>query len=633
MKRIILAVLVLIFLIPSAWATPENFAAQAGQTVIPVDISARGMPLADLLALLSRQSGINIAAVPEVADLKVDLLIAAGDTLDAVLATLGKNYQLTFRFNAKQNAVIVFKAPYYAGYARQWLMPPAGGMAKADLAAALQAGAGAAPALPGVFPSTGPSDFNTEEYKRIYDNNFQEVLSSPVSTFSIDVDTASYSNVRRFINSGRLPPPDAVRTEEMINYFSYDYPQPQAADGHPFSVTAEVGACPWQPGHQLVMIGLQGKSLPKEELPPANLVFLIDVSGSMAEPNKLPLLKTAFKMLVKELREQDTVSIVVYAGKAGVALEPTPGSDKAKIIRVIDSLEAGGSTAGGEGIKLAYRIARENFRPSGNNRVILATDGDFNVGVSSEGELTRLIEEKRGDGIFLSVIGVGTENLKDSKMKALADTGNGNYAYIDSAQEARKVLVSQLAGTLYTIAKDVKLQVEFNPAKVKEYRLIGYESRVMDRRDFNADQKDAGDMGAGQAVTALYEIIPAGGGAAEAAGTADPLAYQRSEIVPSDDLLQVKIRYKKPADAASILLTKRVGSREIAAALSDNFRFAAAVAEYGMLLRHSPFKGQASYREALDLAAGAKGRDPEGYRAEFVRMLEISRLMDGMEEN
>lgn len=374
------------------------------------------------------------------------------------------------------------------------------------------------------------------------------------------------------------------------------------------------------------MIGLQGKNIGTEELPSSNLVFLVDVSGSMADPNKLPLLKTAFKLLVKQLREQDTVSIVVYAGKAGVVLEPTSGQNKEKIISAIDNLEASGSTAGGEGIKLAYKIARGNFLSTGNNRVILATDGDFNVGVSSQGELTRLIEERRDDGIFLSVIGVGTGNLKDNKMEALADKGNGIYQYIDNAQEAGRVMVSQLAGTLYTIAKDVKLQVEFNPTKVKYYRLIGYENRILDKSDFNDDKKDAGDMGAGHSVTALYEVIPAD--SEEIAGTVDPLLYQRPESVLSDDWLQVKIRYKKPDENTSTLYSKRVSKVAIEGPPSENFRFAAAVTEYSMLLRNAEFKGQASYQQVLELARGAKGRDLEGYRSEFVRLVEVSQLMD-----
>jgi Ca-activated chloride channel family protein len=604
-------------LLSTTWAAPGSFETRAKLTEIPAEISANSLPLEDFLSVLSQQSGLNIVAAPEVAGLTVDLHITERQTLDEILAALSKNYQLDFRFNEKRNAIIVFKSPYYSD---RYLAFAPGVMYKTAVAEHYQAGI--APAPKGNYaPSTS---FNTEEYQRIYDNSFQEAFSSPVSTFSIDVDTASYSNVRRFINSGTLPPPDAMRTEEMLNYFTYEYPQPTGE--HPFAVTSEVSACPWHPEHQLVMIGLQGKNIKAEELPPGNLVFLIDVSGSMAEPNKLPLLKTAFKMLVRQLREQDTVSIVVYAGKAGVVLEPTSGSDKAKILSAIDSLQAGGSTAGGEGIRMAYRIAKENYRKNGNNRVILATDGDFNVGVSSEGDLTRLVEEKRKDGIFLSVIGVGEGNLKDSKMMLLADKGNGNYSYIDNAQEAKRVMVGQLAGTLFTIAKDVKLQVEFNPAKVKYYRLIGYEKRVLDRQDFNDDQKDAGDMGAGQSVTALYEVIPAG--SAENAGVADPLSYQRSEVVPSDDLLHVKIRYKRPEEDKSILFDQRVSAGGGTGLPSENFRFAAAVAEYGMLLRDSEFKGQASYRQALDLAESARGKDAEGYRSEFIRMVRLSQLFD-----
>ncbi|MCX7781300.1 MAG: von Willebrand factor type A domain-containing protein [Negativicutes bacterium] len=618
MKKI-LAVFLLTCMVTTAWAAQGGFVNKIKLTEIPVEIKANGLPLADLLSVLSEQSGVNIIAVPEVAELQVDLRVEAHETLEKFLVSLARNYQLAYRMNEKRNAVIIFPAPRYAEYG---LPLSLGAMHKSGWPEQSRLSAYVAPSpLDGYLPSVA---FNTEEYRRIYDNSYHEALSSPLSTFSIDVDTASYSNVRRFINSGQLPPPDAVRTEEMINYFTYDYPEP--LDGHPIAVTAEVGACPWQPAHKLVMIGLKGKSLPKEELPPGNLVFLIDVSGSMAEPSKLPLLKTAFKLLVKELRNEDRVSIVVYAGRAGVVLDSTPGSDKDTIVRAIDSLAAGGSTAGGEGIELAYRIAKKNFCRAGNNRVILATDGDFNVGVSSEGELTRLIEERRNDGIFLSVIGVGTGNIKDNKMEALADKGNGNYFYLDNIQEAKKVLVGQLAGTLYTVATDVKLQVEFNPAKVKAYRLIGYENRTLNNRDFNDDKKDAGDMGAGHSVTALYEIIPAA--ALEATGGTDPLIYQRPEIIPSDELLQVKIRYKQPAEDTSILLTKRISGQEVAAVPTDNFRFAAAVAEYAMLLRNSEYKGQSSYRQVLDLAAGAKGTDAAGFRNEFIRMVAVSQLLD-----
>ncbi|SMD09209.1 YfbK domain-containing protein [Sporomusa malonica] len=618
MKRLFI-ILFLVCFITTTWAAPLSFVDKVKQAAIAMEINANGMPVEDLLALLSEQSGIRILAVPEVAGRKIDLKVTARETLEQVLSALSKNYQLTYRLNEKRNAIIVFPAPYHD---ESYKLPSSSVMSRANLFDEWQLRVSMAPGVVGPYQHGG--SFDTEEYKRSYDNQYQEVASSPVSVLATDVDTAAYSNVRRFLNSGKLPPPDAVRTEEMLNYFAHDYPQPDGE--HPISVTTEVSACPWQPGHQLVLIGLQGKNFGAEELPPSNLVFLIDVSGSMAEPNKLPLLQTSFKMLVKQLREEDTVSIVVYAGQAGVVLEPTSGRERTKIDKAIDSLKAGGSTAGGEGIQLAYQIARENFRRDGNNRVILATDGDFNVGVSSEGELTQLIEERRNDGIFLSVIGVGTGNIKDNKMEALADKGNGMYAYLDNAQEAAKVMVGQLASTLYTIAKDVKVQVEFNPLQVKYYRLIGYENRIQDKRDFRDDKKDAGDMGAGHSVTVLYEVIPAN--SQEVVGTVEPLLYQRSEPVPSEDLLQVKVRYKKPAESASILIAKHVGTDETVEGSSARFRFAAAVAEYALLLRNSEFKGQSSYPQVLEMASGAKGRDNEGYRGEFIRLVEISQLLD-----
>jgi Ca-activated chloride channel family protein len=479
--------------------------------------------------------------------------------------------------------------------------------------------------MPGIVR---PPEWNTEEYKTIRDNRFHDVRTTPLSTFSIDVDTASYSNVRRFLNAGNMPPADAVRTEELLNYFTYDYPQP---DGDQlFSVTTDVGASPWNSERKLVLIGIQGKNLLADKLPPSNLVFLIDVSGSMYAKNKLPLLKTAFKMLVQQLRNQDRVSIVVYAGAAGVVLDSTSGAEKAAITAKIDSLQAGGSTAGGEGIKLAYQIAKEHFIEGGNNRVILATDGDFNVGVSSEGELKKLIESRRNEGIFLTVLGFGMGNIKDNKMETLADYGNGNYAYIDNALEAKKVMISQMAGTLYTIAKDMKIQVEFNPAYVQAYRLIGYENRVLAERDFNDDQRDAGEMGAGQSVTALYEIIPTA--SSEVFSPVDPLVYQQVKTVPSNDLMQIKIRYKKPLDDVSNLVTTHVDGKAMQnSSPSENLRFASAVAEYGMLLRKSEFQSSSSYRQALSLARGARGSDENGYRAEFIKLLELSQLLDTTE--
>lgn len=469
-------------------------------------------------------------------------------------------------------------------------------------------------------------EHNTEAYDRIYENEFLDALSNPLSTFSIDVDAASYSNTRRFLNDGYLPPPDAVRIEEFINYFSYEYPQPD--DGMPFSITTEVSECPWENKHRLLHIGLQGKNVPMEDIPPGNLVFLLDVSGSMNRPAKLPLLKSAFKLLVKQLRDEDRVAIVVYAGASGLVLSSTPGSQKETIINAIENLYPGGSTAGAAGIKLAYEIAKKNFIKGGNNRVILATDGDFNVGVSSDGELVRIIEEKREQGVFLTVLGFGTGNYKDSRMEKLADKGNGNYAYIDNIMEAKKVLVNELGGTLFTIAKDVKIQLEFNPAKVLAYRLIGYENRMLKKEDFNDDKKDAGEIGSGHTVTAIYEIIPAGTDMKVA--DVDPLKYQRSSIDPdayeSAELMTIKFRYKEPDGDKSKLITVSVLSQEMKLAkTSDNFRFSAAVAEFGMLLRDSKFKGDSDYDQVVELASGAKGEDSEDYRVEFIRLVKLSK--------
>jgi Ca-activated chloride channel family protein len=442
------------------------------------------------------------------------------------------------------------------------------------------------------------------------------------------VDPASYANMRRFLNSGQLPPKDAVRIEELINYFDYAYAQPD--DGRPFALHTEVAECPWNHSHRLARIGLKGKEIALDKLPPANLVFLLDVSGSMQSPDKLPLLKSAFKLLVNQLRPQDRVAIAVYASAEGLVLPSTPGSDKKTILEMLDKLEAGGCTAGAAGIQLAYRTARENFIKHGNNRVILATDGDFNVGVSSTSELIRMIEQKREEGIYLSVLGFGTGNLKDSRMEQLADKGNGNYAYIDNITEARKVLVSQMGGTLFTIAKDVKIQVEFNPAKVKAYKLIGYENRLLNKEDFNDDKKDAGELGSGHTVTALYEIIPAG--SQEEVPGVDPLKYQQTKVSPtafkSAEMMTVKLRYKLPAENESKLISKVIMDRngEMAEA-SEDFRFAAAVAEFGLLIRDSEFKGKASYGQVLALARGAKGQDKEGYRAEFIKLAETARLL------
>ncbi len=462
------------------------------------------------------------------------------------------------------------------------------------------------------------SDWNTENYCTIHENGFKNVSVNPLSTFSVDVDNASYSNVRRYLNSGQLPPTDAVRIEEMINYFSYDYPEPTGE--HPFSVLTEVSTCPWNSENYLMHIGLKGKSIDKSELPPSNLVFLLDVSGSMNSPYKLPLLKRAFKMLVNELRPNDRVAIVVYAGAAGKVLDSTPGNEKTKILDALEKLSAGGSTAGGAGIKLAYKIAEENIIEGGNNRIILATDGDFNVGVSSTSEMERLVEQKRENGVFVSVLGFGSGNIKDDKMETIADKGNGNYAYIDNIQEARKVFVSEFGGTLFTIAKDVKFQLEFNPKQVKAYRLVGYENRLLNDEDFNDDKKDAGEIGAGHTVTALYEIVPAG--ADGNAPSIDPLKYQTSKTVSGktgDELLTIKLRYKNPDERKSQLLELPI-QNELKEKTSDDFRFSAAVASFGMLLRKSEFIGNTTIDSVVKFAEGAKGSDAEGYRSEFIRL-------------
>ena len=510
-----------------------------------------------------------------------------------------------------------------------------------------------------------PAEQNTESYAGISENGYRDPLREPYSTFSIDVDNASYSNVRRFINLGQKVPADAVRIEEMINYFRYDYPKPSGE--HPFSLYTETGICPWNSNHYLLHVGLRGKDIDKSELPPSNLVFLIDVSGSMDYPNKLPLLKSAFGLLVNELREEDRVAIVVYAGAAGVVLESTPGNRKETIMEAIDRLNAGGSTAGGAGLILAYKIAEKNFISGGNNRIILATDGDFNVGVSDNKSMQQLVEEKRGLGIYMTVLGFGMGNIKDDKMEIIADKGNGNYAYIDNIQEARRILVQEFGGTLFTIAKDVKFQIEFNPEYVKAYRLVGYENRLLADQDFNDDTKDAGEMGAGHTVTALYEIIPAG---SEETGlpTIDPLRYQSNggsrkadgvrqtdearqngEIRKTEEsrqtgeahqadgarkslrnthreLCNIKLRYKDPDALTSKLFSKTVGTEiKKAGETTDRFRFSAAVAEFGMILRNSKYKGNATTADVISLATGARGADPDGYRAEFIRLVRSAR--------
>jgi len=467
---------------------------------------------------------------------------------------------------------------------------------------------------------------NTEGYDVIAENPFLTTAAAPRSTFSIDVDHASYSNVRRFLRQGQRPPRDAVRLEELINYFPYDLPAPRGQD--PVSITTEVSSAPWNPTHRLVRIGLRGRPIDVDSLPPNNLVFLIDVSGSMESEDKLPLLKSAFRLLVNELRPQDCVALVVYAGNAGVVLPPTPGSQKDSILDAIDRLEAGGSTAGGAGIRLAYDVAKQHFMPNGNNRVILATDGDFNVGVSSDAELVQLIEERREQGTFLTVLGFGTGNIKDSKMEKLADKGNGNYAYVDNIMEARKVLVTEMGGTLLTIAKDVKLQIEFNPSRVGAYRLLGYENRLLRDEDFKDDTRDAGELGSGHTVTALYELIPSGSPDLAKVPRPDSLRYTktppRTDAATSSELLFVKLRYKPPTGRRSIEMSHVVAD-ELTATPSVDLAFASAVAEFGMVLRDSPHKGKSSLDQVIARAERSKGSDQFGYRAEFVSMARMAR--------
>ncbi|WP_462252933.1 YfbK domain-containing protein [Ekhidna sp.] len=466
---------------------------------------------------------------------------------------------------------------------------------------------------------------NTEEYATIHENGFRKVLDHALSTFSIDVDAASYSNMRRFINNGQLPQKDVVRIEEMINYFNYEYKDPTGKN--PFSINTEVAKAPWNDQHLIAQIGLQGKKIELENLPASNIVFLLDVSGSMSAPNKLPLLKSAFKLLVNELRPQDKVSIVVYAGAAGLVLEPTDGNDKKKIMEALDKLQAGGSTAGGAGIELAYKIAKEQFVNGGNNRVVLATDGDFNVGSSSNASMERLIEKKREEGVFLTVLGFGMGNYKDSKMEILADKGNGNYAYIDNMKEAKKVLVNEFGGTMFTIAKDVKIQVEFNPAVVQAYRLIGYENRLLNNEDFNDDKKDAGELGSGHTVTALYEIIPVGVDS-DFVKDIDPLKYQKVENETNsstDELFTVKFRYKEPDGNASKLITSIV-KNEVGNS-SQNLNWSMAVAGFGMLIRDSEYKGDITYVDVLRMAKSAKGEDKFGYRSEFIELVDLAKSM------
>ncbi len=479
-------------------------------------------------------------------------------------------------------------------------------------------------------------EMNTEDYEPINEHNFVSPNNEPLSTFSADVDTASWSNIRRFIKMNMTIPSDAVRIEEMVNYFPYAYAEPK--DDKPFAVYPELAPCPWNTGHLIMRIGIQGKRIDKDILPVSNLVFLLDVSGSMNDALKLPLVKSAFQLLVEQLKENDRVSIVTYAGSESIVLSGASGENKAMIQAAINDLSAGGSTAGAKGLVTAYELASEYFLDGGNNRVILATDGDFNVGLSSDADMVRLIEKERKKGIFLSVLGFGTGNIKDSKMEKLADNGNGNYAYIDSMKEAQKVLVNEMGGTLFTIAKDVKFQVEFNPAMVKGYRLIGYENRMLAAEDFNNDQKDAGDIGAGHSVTAMYEIIPATSD--EEVPVVDPLKYQDNLTVSESDeainmknneWMTIKIRYKEPDKEVSKLITYPILKNELVSDPSEDFIFQSAVSEAGLVMRNSAFSSNSSIEHAIMQANSVLGTDEGGYRHEFVKLMEIYAQMEQVE--
>ncbi|GAT62431.1 vWA domain-containing protein [Paludibacter jiangxiensis] len=485
----------------------------------------------------------------------------------------------------------------------------------------------------GYYPPPVPAyDYNSEkneEYKSFAENRFKDAKADPLSTFSLDVDAASYSNIRRMINLGQKPEKNSIRTEECINYFSYNYPNPTGK--HPVNILTETQSCPWAKDHLLVRIGVKAKEIPSDNLPASNFVFLIDVSGSMGSANRLPLVIASMKLLVNNLRDKDRVAIVTYAGAAGEALPSTPGSDKQKITEALNNLQAGGSTAGGAGIQLAYKIAEKNFIKGGNNRIILCTDGDFNVGVSSTDDLESLIAEKRKTGVYLTVLGYGMGNYKDAKLQTLAEKGNGNHSYIDNLQEANKVLVSEFGSTMYAVAKDVKLQVEFNPKYVNAYRLIGYESRLLNKEDFNDDKKDAGELGAGHTVTAFYEIIPVG--VKNNYGSVDDLKYQKTNVSAatsnnSNELMTVKLRYKPIDSDTSIKMEVPVMAGDREKKMSEDFAFASAVAMFSQLLRDSDFKGDATYDKVVELARKGLGNDPQGYRREFIRLAEAAKQLE-----
>jgi Ca-activated chloride channel family protein len=565
-------------------------------------------------------------------------VVLRGDTVRADIQLTAATMRLesaavasTSAVDASVNAAAQAAAPAPTGIAvGKTMQGVAGGVAVGAPGIAMRrAVATARPRYPHPrYPRPWPDSANTEAYDPISENPFRSPRVAPLSTFSVDVDRASYTNVRRFLTRGSLPPRDAVRIEELVNYFPYDDPSPLGEV--PLRITTELAPAPWNTRHDLVRIALRARDVDMRRAPASNLVFLVDVSGSMYGPGRLPLVKQSLALLVNELREEDHVAIVVYAGQAGLVLPSTPGSDKQRILQALDGLEAGGSTAGGAGIRLAYDVARRSFIRGGNNRVILCTDGDFNVGQSSDAELVRLIEDRRREGSFLTILGFGMGNYKDAKMEKLAGAGNGNYGYIDDLLEARKMLVREMGATLLTVAKDVKLQVEFDPTKVQAYRLLGYEDRLLRDEDFANDAKDAGDVGAGHTVTALYEIVRAGMPLDVTLPDVAPLRYQQPTESRSrgDELLTVAMRYKQPDGERSMLVTQPVRASSGRRGASESMRFASAVAGFGMLLRHSPNSGSLTWDDVLSLARGARGADEDGYRADFIRLAEIARSLD-----
>ena len=607
MRKVVLILLLTLLAVIQSVASPSKL----------VSFEFQDADLVYVLKFLAKEMDRNCYVAPEVkgkVTLKVEG-ISLEDALRLVLAQQSTAYGYKL---VGSKTLVVADPKKLAEIQDTILSPPRSALAVgADPFVALSAPSPAPP------PPSMPVEYSTESYDRIYETGYREVTKEPLSTFSVDVDTAAYSNVRRFLRNGKMPPRDAVRIEELINYFSYQFARPEG--DVPFIVTTELAVCPWAEGHQILQVALAAPALQTEETPPRNLVFLLDVSGSMSSPDKLPLLQAALKLLVKTLRPEDHVSIVVYAGASGKVLGPTPGDQKDRIINALGRLNAGGSTNGGAGIELAYSLASEHYQKGAINRVILASDGDFNVGTTSRGALIELIEGKRESGIFLTVLGFGTGNLKDSTMEQLADKGNGNYAYIDNLMEAKKVLVDEASSTLITVAKDVKVQVEFNPLKVASYRLIGYENRRLNNEDFQDDKKDAGEIGAGHTVTALYEIVPG-------ISKATNLRYQQepipSESATTDEAALVKVRYKEPDASQSKLLEFVVNSQpEPFLQASENLRFASSVAAVAMLLQDSEHKGSASYDEALEWARGAVGEDPYGYRGEFIRLTELAQIL------